>query len=497
MLAANWREKANNMDQLKEILGVLKRQHFWFIAPLLLVIGLVGWMMANKQLTQEYERNKVTVNGYISQMQTVSRQQPHPNDEYKTGMEQLIEQRRDNVRAAWQRKWERQQKELKWPEDLPADFIRVVEGMRPIETVDVKSNNIIGPLRATYGSFIKEMLPRLAKRIGAKWQPARVGTVSGFSVGAFREGSRGEPRREVPAEGAVEEEPTIIDWNAKNQGEIQQRFDWGSRSPSTLEVLYAQEDLWVLTTLADIIQRTNGQAMTRSQAAIKGIEFIQLGKDVIPPSQQGFKVVRPQPLGGEDKSSTEEDDAATSKEEKVDFGPDTVHSDEAATSGDAQPAQNIDLDLVKNRYYNDKYEPIADLNSLMNSVAVAKRIPVRIRLLMDQRQIGKLLVECANAPLTFEVRQLRFNPQGVRAGLLGEAFAETTVNTENALLTRAPAVKTLADYQSFDRTVELFGIIYIFNPVDEAILGGEKTAESVAPEDDDTAARHSNQPNPA
>ena len=33
-------------------------------------------------------------------------------------------------------------------------------------------------------------------------------------------------------------------------------------------------------------------------------------------------------------------------------------------------------------------------------------------------------------------------------------------------------VKTLPDYQTFVRTVELFGIVYIFNPVDEAILGG-------------------------
>ena len=243
-------------------------------------------------------------------------------------------------------------------------------------------------------------------------------------------------------------------------------------------MLYAQEDLWVLTTLIEIIQRTNGDAMIRSQAAIKAIDFIQIGKDVTPPSQQGFNVVKPAPLGDPDAAA---DDTEPKSEEPLVFGPDVVASSaEPAVDGATGASAESKLALVKNRYYDENYEPIADLQS--SSVAVAKRIPVRLRLLMDQRQINKLLVECANAPLTFEVRQLRFNPQGIKRNGLNEGMP-----TEGSLFGRSQAVKSLEDYQSLDRTVELFGIIYIFNPVDEAVLGGE--VRPVAAADDDTAAR--------
>lgn len=453
------------MDQVKEFLGVLRRQHFWFIAPILLVVGLVGWMMANKKLSEQYEANKSKVQSYISQMQSVTSQQPHPNEDFHAGMEQLIADRRANVKAAWERKWERQKQELKWPDDLPSDFIRYVEQMRPIERVDVDNRPIPSGLRRAYQSFIKEMLPRLAARIGAKWEPANVGGARGFGDGDFRRERRSSSRNE---EGdAADESAALVNWDPQNQALIEERFDWGSSAPSTFEVLYAQEDLWVLTDLIDIIKRTNGDAMIRAQAAIKEIQYIQIGRDVTPPSQAGFKVVRPEPLGDEEGSANAEEDEYLS-EEPTEYGPDIIEGSELAPPAGPQSSVAIKMELVKNRYYNQDYEPIADLQTLLTSVSVAKRIPVRMRLLMDQRQISKLLVECANAPLTFEVRQIRFNPKDSRrlGGFNEEAATES-------FYSRQQPIKTLEDYESLDRVVELFGIIYIFNPVDEAILDGE------------------------
>ncbi len=39
-----------------------------------------------------------------------------------------------------------------------------------------------------------------------------------------------------------------------------------------------------------------------------------------------------------------------------------------------------------------------------------KRMPIFMQLLFDQREISRLLVECANSPLPIEVRQLRVSP---------------------------------------------------------------------------------------
>ena len=141
-------------------------------------------------------------------------------------------------------------------------------------------------------------------------------------------------------------------------------------------------------------------------------------------------------------------------------------------------------DLVVNRYYNKDYEPIADLQSLKQSATVAKRVPVRMRVRMDQRDINKLLVECANAPLTFEVRQLRLLDPRSSGDLLG-ADAGTGEYTNSYSAGRKKA-RLLADYQTFVRTVELFGIVYIFNPPSDAVLAGEVVEEGL--EDDDTAA---------
>ncbi len=145
---------------------------------------------------------------------------------------------------------------------------------------------------------------------------------------------------------------------------------------------------------------------------------------------------------------------------------------------------------MKNRYVNENYEPIADLVTLNSSVTVAKRIPVRMRLLIDQRYISRLLVECANSPLTFEVRQFRLNP---RDDTLGEGRSFSRGAEMRGLETGGgiTGVKVLPDYQTFDRIVELFGIVYIFNPVDDAILTGGAPAggDNLTAGLDSTAAR--------
>jgi hypothetical protein len=91
----------------------------------------------------------------------------------------------------------------------------------------------------------------------------------------------------------------------------------------------------------------------------------------------------------------------------------------AATRGD--PAEN--------RYVNRDYEKLT-AESLKTAVlsdepeqaylAVAKRIPVQMRLRVDTRRLPKLLAECANEELTVEVRQLRLGcPPSQSATSLG------------------------------------------------------------------------------
>jgi hypothetical protein len=447
------------MDQLKEFLGLVKRQHFWFLAPILVALGVTGGIMASKKLSEEFDGYQSAVNGYMSKMQGVTSTDQHPNKEFHAGMQALISDRRENVREAWEMKWERQKEQLKWPEQLLPKFRQRVEEMRPIEKVD-PTDVIARSLLASYASYIGNELPRLAAEIGAVWAPAQQRRRGGNNFARFR--GRNQPRLNTADQA---DESQIVIWNPQNQALIKERFEWGS-APTTFEVLYAQEDLWVLASLIDIIKKTNAGAKTRSQAPVKQIDFIQIAQDVQDP---GFRVIVPKPLGLEDGGDADVDPppavpATGSMSDQ--------YSDETTSQQDDALSK-----LVANRYVNKDYAPIADLETLRTEVTVAKRIPVRLRIRMDQRHIYRLLVECANANLTFEVRQFRFNPRGEMLG------APTKLprgrGTEPGLGVGNSNVKRLADYQSFDRTVELFGIVYIFNPVDDAVLGIEQDTDNL------------------
>ena len=233
------------------------------------------------------------MNGYFADMQRVRGEQRHPNPDFHDGMETLIQQRRDNVRGL---------ADQVGTSEAGIEVARgITRGLSPSGGTDAahrkgrsrQQSAARDPrsLRRTYGGFIKNVLPQLAASIGARWQPARSGTtrsLTGFT-----------PRAETTGmdDADVQDESQIVDWNPVNQALFDERFDWGTRPPSTREVLYAQEDLWVLGTLIDIIRRTNRDAPTRSQAAVKEIDFIQIAKDVTVPR---FQVLRPAPLTSEE-----------------------------------------------------------------------------------------------------------------------------------------------------------------------------------------------------
>ena len=84
-------------------------------------------------------------------------------------------------------------------------------------------------------------------------------------------------------------------------------------------------------------------------------------------------------------------------------------------------------DPANNRYIDATYTPIAAdrLRQALTSdspstedafLVVAKRIPVRMGVVMDQRQVHRLIAECGNANLVVEVRQVRINRQKSAGG---------------------------------------------------------------------------------
>ena len=227
--------------------------------------------------------------------------------------------------------------------------------------------------------------------------------------------------------------------------------------------------------------------------------------------------------------------------------------DRGGTAGGASPGPDMPgaagrYDPADYRYVNDKGQPLtgSQLRTAMASnqpedafLAVAKRMPVRLQVRMDVRKLPLFLCECANSNLPVEIRQVRINaPADVGSfggrGRLGEGMGgmggmegkmgsgmggmggmEGKMGSRMGLgmggmegkmgsgmgpgmgggargrggVDSDPSMGDATD-SPYDATVEVYGVIYIYNPVNPERLGlGQKDAGTPVAEDPAAAAR--------
>lgn len=62
------------MDQLKVFLAVMKKQHFWVMSGLVLIVGSVGWAMTTSTLSNEYKMNRGKIEGTFKDMEQLRSQ---------------------------------------------------------------------------------------------------------------------------------------------------------------------------------------------------------------------------------------------------------------------------------------------------------------------------------------------------------------------------------------------------------------------------------------
>jgi hypothetical protein len=127
-------------------------------------------------------------------------------------------------------------------------------------------------------------------------------------------------------------------------------------------------------------------------------------------------------------------------------------------------------------------------------MAVAKRVPVMMTLKMDQRSLPELLAVCGSVPLMVEVKHVRIlPPSGAGAVAAGDGMSDTmgAAGGMGAAMTGMTgmgegsgggygAMPTTGQADAFplDMVVEVYGIIYIYNPPQADSLGIEKVDEN-------------------
>ena len=537
------------MDQLKEIWRTIRRIHFWLILVTVLLMSTVMWFFAVGRMSDEKDKNAKKYEGLFGNVNQQVSKPRVANQAVAADMQNLIDGRIEEISEAWAIKFEMQNSEeagiLTWPAEiappprpgLPSPFVQHMEALRPIEKMvsfpspDDERALRIG-WRENYQEYIYKDLQELAASIGSEWPlDGKTAGAGGGGYGDEGYGRAGGGGFGTPsASGESLASQTVVDWNPANQADLlATHFTWGQNGaggatggfsdepvpPNVLEVLYAQEDLWVLRALMKIIEETNDGANTRFNAAVKSIDSIHIGKDAVE-STGRILMAKGDPVESEDAedggagggSEGYGDDGGYGDEgygreggESSDGG--MYHDPNATGEGEDDGGDGgygdggyggeggggiASGDPAEGRYVDKDYKPLSagKLRAVMSStetmepedayLAVAKRIPVRMRISIDQRKLPELLVACANARLTVEVRQLRLNPEDVAAvgggGIVG-GYGERGGGLGGTGGRNGAANAKATSTFPFDVTVELYGIVYIYNPVDDRALGVE------------------------
>jgi len=414
------------MDQLKVILKVLQKHHFWLLCVVTMIAGVTGWFMARKSLSADFEKNKGSIVSKFSALQSILSTENHPNSTWTAGIGELTKKEKDIVRSAWETVYNEQKKLLEWPPELGEQFLKFVNSHPP-------DAEIPRDLRAIYQDrIVSSEFPRLVALVDSQAYNAPKSAVTPSNK---KDAAPAAPAREFK-----------VTWDSTSQQEVEKLLSFPN-VPSSAEVRQAQEDIWIYKALLTIIKNMNEGTYF---AKVRRISEISIGAKAAVEFQKG--------MGGKHIEQVKGATAAAAAAEPAAAAMPTPEGDAVAKPID------------ENRYVDPDGKPLPSGSA---ALLPFKRMPVVMHLYIDQREINKLLVECANAPLSLEVRQLRINPSG-GSGSSGTSNKKSSGGP-------APGAAAGTETDTYEVPIELAGIIYIYNPPDVAKLGGAPADAGAAP----------------
>jgi hypothetical protein len=466
------------MDKVRAFLSVVWKQRFWVLCVVGVIIATVCWKMSASALDAEFTANKQQIDGKFGELDAITGKSVHGNDEVNNKEREQAVIIRGEVLELWNTMYERQKENvLKWPAELQDDFLEAVEGKKFRESIGAEQ-------RQRYRTYAKEVFPKLVEMVQAK----KMATNDMSFGGGGRDGGRGGgdfgggmgnftmdeamPEMDPETGEIITPEKYLVQWI--DQGAVQQKLNFTSL-PSVTAVWVTQEDLWVYETLLTTVNETNlARDSTRpDNAAIRAIMALNVGQDASAGAKEKGNIMMPPGAGGSDPSAMGDLSGRGGGADALALG---------AASGDAG--------LLMNRYIGPDGLPIADAS--VDPGGECRRLPVRMQLIMDAQAIPTLLAECANASLPVEVQRVRINVAQSGAGF------DTTIAVVDPAAAAMPSdgrgggmVTDGGRGGGFDGgrgggsmsggannlpqgsglvTVDLFGIVYIYNPPDPAAL---------------------------
>ena len=384
------------MDKVRAFLQAAWLQRFWILCVIGTLAAVVCWMMASGELQRQFTANKSQIDTEFGNMQKISGTQVHGNPAVNAKEREEAKKIADSVKQLWQSLFDAQHEVvLKWPDVLGADFVSYVEKAK-------FGSDINQTFRDRYQNYIKNRFDGLVEIVDAKKMSVDGAASFGPGMGRMEGGGRmGEGGMGADVilgpDGLPIEEDYLVQW--LDQANLRQQLEFAN-VPTSKQIWVTQEDLWVYETLLHAIANTNKErgATRPDNTAIRVIQSLEVGAPAALAMPLESMILMPM-------------DAM------------------AVPGGEAPPpvdpgmsAEGVDMDamLLQNRYIDAEGKPITDAATGMGTEF--RRLPIRMVLMMDERYLPNILVECANAPLPIEVQRLRINKEKSGIDKDGQAF---------------------------------------------------------------------------
>ncbi len=367
------------MEKFRAVLKVLERYHFWILCGLIVVLSFVSWYLAAGDEDERYAKGKVEINQQFDVANKISADTEHPSEKYiqeirardsgtlakqvANAATHLYSEQRESNPLPKVFTLDKDQKEFK------AAFEKTCA--RPIEDI-VKlpaKEQLDNLYRTRYSNHIQDHLPKLFELI---------------------------ERRQMSTPTSTDQTPQmvgVVDWDDADQKVLAFKARFSGPTPNTLDVAMAQEDLWVYETLLKVVRNTNDfgtdpkhetnyqKAPNHKVARIKKIWSMDIGRDAL---DIWSKSERPLFTLPGDAGS-----AASS----------------AASAGDLPPA----LVPLVSRYLDKDGKPLMDPRT--QPFPEFRMMPIDLKVDIEQKDIPRLLAECANSAMRIDIRAVRILAQ--------------------------------------------------------------------------------------
>ncbi len=508
------------MDQLAPVIAWIRRNLFWIGCFLVSVVAIAFFFVFSGQLAEAQKTREAAIKKSVSELDAIGRvtaeegATAHPNQSTKEGMELVIDQTIASTAKAWEIRYRNQAKFFRWSEEVfGEETAREFAKVKIIEKFDKNTTEFDEGYLNKFYSNVPKFMTQICRELGTNWlrDPAyiqeQLDRQNTFRTNAGSDNSEFNNREVAIIE---ERNRYAVTWSEVNQDLWYRKLttfqgyddnNGTSNTPTFLQANMLMQDLWLLEAMFKNIKAINGNATSNDTSYIREINHIAFGREA--EAGQGVLTEPDQRLAGIVESSLE--DVGSSSLPAVPV-----------------PVAVFDLNAERNsyqgRYVDAKYDriPASAIRDVIGGeslpaenleLIVAKRVPFRLGVKIDERKIHDFIAQCANSDFVFEVNQLRINrhdneelviPLNGGASLLsgfdavgggstplgGEEYVEA--ESKFASTQGSGAVLQARNVESrtnFDVSLELFGVIRIYNPVRENFLrlaAGQQVVDETA-----------------